>query len=218
MRLSRVVSALVLSLLLLPPHIAQGQTGIALRVGSPGLGLEVARDVHPQLAVRGGIGTIPGQSFDFTLDDNRVDVGVDVDVDLGTFYGLADFSPLGPHLRLTTGVIYTSLKLKAVGLPLASYQVGNRSFTPEELGSMTATADYGRKIVPYLGVGLGSLTNGRRMGIVLDAGVALSGSLSVEVDATGMLSPSVDQQVVIQEALDGVRVFPAVSLGLALRL
>lgn len=218
MRISYVVPVFLLLFLSFAVESAQAQTGIVVRAGSTGIGLEVARDVHTRVSVRGGVGTLPGQSFDPTLEDERIDVGFDVETGLGTIHAMADFFPIGNRLRVSAGIIYNSLSLDAVGTPLNSYRVGNRSFTPAELGSMTARAEYGRKIAPYLGIGIGNLIHGGRVGLVLDAGVAFSGSLSVDLDATGMLSPSVDQQMVIQEALDGVRIFPAVSLGLAIRL
>lgn len=220
MRILRFLPALFLFLPQLPVGAmeAQAQTAVVLRAGSPGIGLEVARDLHPRVSVRGGLGAIPGQAFDLTLEDDQVDMGFDVEAGLGTFHLMADFLPLGPRVRLSAGLIHNSLSLDALGTPLNAYEVGNRIFNPDELGSMRAEAEYGRRLAPYLGVGLGSLTTGRRVGVVLDAGVAFSGPLSVDLEATGMLSPSVNQEVVIQEALDGVRIFPALSLGLAVRL
>lgn len=194
------------------------RSGVALRLGSTGVGLEVARDVFPKVAVRGGFGMLPGQNLEFVLEDESVDIGFEASVAMQTFHLMVDYAPFGPLARLSAGVIYNTLAIEASGTPETSYSFGARTFSPAQVGSVSADLEYGRKVAPYVGVGFGSLTSGRRVGVTLDAGIAFSGPMAIEFGATEMLSPMSEQQELIQNALDGVKIFPAVSLGFAIRL
>jgi len=193
-------------------------SGLAVRMGSTGAGVEYGRGVTSNLALRGGFGMLPAQNFEFTLEDESVDIDITAGFSMQTFHLMVDYTPLAPWMRLSAGVIYSTLAIDVSGVPASNYTFGSRTFTPSEIGTVAGDVEYGRKVAPYVGVGLGSLGSGRRVSLILDAGVAFTGPMAIDFRSTGMLEPMAEQESVIQEALDGVKIFPAISLGFAIRL
>jgi len=193
-------------------------SGLAVRMGSTGAGVEYGRGVTSNLALRGGFGMLPAQDLEFTIEDESVDIDITAGFSMQTFHLMVDYAPVAPWLRLSAGMIYNTLAVDVRGVPTSNYTLGSRTFTPSEIGTVAGDVEYGRKVAPYVGIGLGSLASGRRVGLILDAGVAFTGPMAIDFRSTGMLEPMAEQEAVIQEALDGVKIFPAISLGFAIRL
>jgi hypothetical protein len=201
------------------PGLVQAQGGgVALRMGSTGAGIEYGREVRSNLSVRGGFGMLPAQNVEFTIEDESVDLDIAAGVSMQTFHLMVDYAPVAPWMRLSAGMIYNTLAVDVQGAPVSNYTFGARTFTPSQIGTVAADVEYARKVSPYVGIGLGGLTSGRRVGVILDAGIAFTGSMAVDFRSTGMLEPMAEQEALIQEALDGIKIFPAISLGFAIRL
>lgn len=196
---------------------SSAQTGFAIRGGSTGIGLEVAHQIKPWVSVRAGGTYFALTGREFTLENEDVDIGFSIDAKGSSFFVLADLMPLGNFIHLSTGLVYNALSIDALGEPLTDYQLENRTFTKSTLGSLSVSLDYANKIAPYVGIGFGNVATGGRIGITLDAGVIFSGALTVNLLGTGMLEPTAEQDSVVQEALDGVRIYPLISLGLVIR-
>ena len=124
---------------------------------------------------------------------------------------------IGGFVHLSAGLVYNAVQLDGVGEPLEDYQLEARTFSKEQIGSVGVSLSYDTKIAPYVGIGLGNVAIGRTIGFTIDGGVILSGPLTVDFTATGMLEPSGEQDDIIQEALDGIEIYPVISLGLVIR-
>lgn len=212
-------AAVVFALLLLPAWGAAAQMGVAIRVGTLGPGVEIARQIVPMLAVRlAGSYLPPMSSPAITLEDEDVDVEFTGDASLKSFAGLVDFTPFGAGFRLSGGVVYNASQIQATGVPLDDYTLLARTFTAADLGTLTATLDYDTKIAPYGGVGFGSVARGGLIGMVFDLGVIFTGPPDISFSGNGMLEPTgTVNQPVIQDALDGIQLYPVISFGLAVR-
>lgn len=216
MRRTLPVLALLAALSLFTGPPAEAQTGVSLSAGTLGPGVEVSHQFWSQVALRAGGTYLPVSGITQTLEDPTVDVDFTVDATLNTVYLLADYFPVG-WLHLSGGAMYNALTVDAIGEPQDDYQLESRTFTREQIGSLSASLEFGRKISPYVGFGLGNLAKGGRVGVTMDAGVAFTGPLSVDLSGTGMLEPSGEQDSVVQEALDGITIYPVLSVGLAIR-
>ena len=199
------------------PQGTVAQTGFALRGGSLGPGIEVSHQFFSKVAVRAGGTYLPLNGLDFTVEDETVDVGFTVDAKLRSVYVLADFMPIGGFIHLSAGLVYNAVQVDGAGKPLQDYQLEARTFSKDQIGSVGVSLSYATKIAPYVGIGLVNVASGGTLGFTIDGGVIFSGPLTVDFTATGMLEPTGEQDDVIQEALDGVKIYPVISLGLVIR-
>lgn len=207
---------LLLALLALPGLAAAQTGGLALRIGTTGIGGDAILGVSDRVQVRAS-GTFLPYSTTYLQEDDRVDVSYEADAQLFTVAGLVDFYPFKNTLRLSTGLVYNASTVSALGTPAESYTTGGRTFSPEQLGTVQADLSHSAQIQPYLGLGFGNPLAGGRFGVMLDMGVFYTGSPTVTMEATEMLAPTAENAPAIQEALSPVTIYPAVSLAFSVR-
>jgi hypothetical protein len=103
-----------------------------------------------------------------------------------------------------------------------TFQINNHSYTPSQVGTLTATAEWGSAL-PYVGFGFGTpAAPSSGLGVVFDVGAAI-GKPTVALTATGAGSNSQlqsDLTAQIAKANDDaskIPVYPVISLGFAFR-
>src|SRR6185436_13214265 len=144
--------------------------GIGARIGTTGLGADVAWDVAPTLSAR--LGYSAGK------------VDHDVSTDLTTYHGklklsnlntFLDFAPLGPLFRISGGFIFNDNKFD-----VNTDQVNG--------GSISGTVKPSKTAAPYLGIGYGRVS-GTGVNFYADLGVMYQGSPKASLTANcGTLS------------------------------
>jgi hypothetical protein len=209
----------LLVVLLFAPHDALAQRlGVGLRAGTHGPGFELASPITGKLNARLGLGYLPYSLKDTHIEDDfTVDYSLDASVQ--TASALVDFHPFGGTFRLTTGLMYNGTNAKMMVLSTEDLQVGNRTFSAEEIGTLEGVFDYGSKVAPYAGLGLGNpVSSGGRLTVMFDLGVMYSGAPRFKASGTGMIGPSAEQDALITEAFETFVLYPVLSLGLAFRL
>lgn len=210
--------AFLLAAITVTPAFSQN-LGIGVRAGSLGPGADVSIGISSFLNIRVGGTTFSIAVPEATLEDENVDVEFSGDASLLTGSVMADLFPFQNGLRITVGATYNDSNVSVSGVPTDSYTVQARTFSQEEIGSLSAELGYEASIRPYAGIGFGNPTRGSRVGLLFDAGVVFSGPPTVSMSGTGMMAPTAtENEDVIQEALDGLKIFPVVSLGLSIRL
>lgn len=214
--MKRLVSLLLVVGLSLPATLSGQEFGVAPRIGTVGVGADVALSVHPRVNVRGGVGFVPVEpeatfsDIDFTLRFPSPQ-----------FTGMLDVYPSATSgFRLSGGVLARSDDIEADGVFSGTVTVGNATYTDEEVATLEGTVET-RSAAPYLGVGWG---NHARTGIALvfDVGVAFQGEPTVGLTAEG----AVEQDPDFQENLERERqqieddlgtyfeLYPVLSIGL----
>ncbi len=180
----RTVSALLgclglaAALVLAPTDAAAQGISIAPKVGSGGLGADLALALNDRLAVRGGVGFIPIEFEDIDLDGN------DFDLTTPDFFATAglDLKVAGP-LRLIGGLLFRSGDFEYSATITETVTIGDEEFDDD--GTL-----FGRwensSTAPFVGIGLGHVAGGS-FGIFLDAGVAFTGDPTVTLDVSGGL-------------------------------
>lgn len=193
--------------------------GIAGRVGSQGLGIEVTTSMIPAVNLRGGIYYLSG-SFDVT----KSDVKYNFDLKLKSLSLLLDFHPFPKvGFRLTGGVMFNGNKVDLAGEPQGTYEIGNQTYSGAQIGTLLGKMTF-RSAAPYVGIGWGNATRSR-LGFALDLGIAIQGAPDVTLSATGPIASDPSFQTELkreeQNIRDDVEIFklyPVVSIGLSFKL
>jgi hypothetical protein len=155
-------------------------TGVAGRVSTLGWGVEIIQAIRPQVNLRVGVNRYRGT---FTGTEDQVDYTAAVR--LRSVNLLADWHPYDGVFRVTGGLLHNGNEVTVVGAPNRPLRIGNASYAPSELGSLTYEIRF-RKITPYRGIGFGNaLAHARRFSVVLDVGVVFHGFPDVRMSASG---------------------------------
>ncbi|MEM9998569.1 MAG: hypothetical protein AAF809_12785 [Bacteroidota bacterium] len=205
--------ALLAAPFLLADTVQAQRAGFALRAGTAGLGGDIIVGMSNHFHLRAS-GTYLPYSTTYLQEDDRVDVSYDADAQLFTMAGMLDYYPFRTVVRLSAGVVYNASSVSAIGTPTDSYTTGGRTFTAEQLGTVSTTLDYGSQVQPYVGLGFGNpLAPGNRFGFMLDMGVFYTNAPAVAMEATGMLEPTAQNAADIQAALSPLTIYPAISVA-----
>lgn len=185
------------------------------RAGTGGFGGGVAVGVHPKVNVRA-----EGSYFTYSRDDLELDGDYRADIlaegRLMLASVIADWHPTGGGFRFSVGAMYNGIEGSGSISPQEPVEVGTRTYTPQQIGNLSATIRPGIPIAPYGGVGLGRAIS-RRVGVLFDVGAVYLGAPEVDITATGMLAPTAQEAEQIEENLAWVQVYPIISLGLSVR-
>jgi hypothetical protein len=182
--------------------------GVGVKIGTTGLGIDVAKNVAPLVDAR--LGYSAGK---LSHHSNTSGASYDGDFKLSNFNALLDFHPLGPLFRLTGGFIYNKNKYEATG---------TSNSTP---GSFNATVESGRSLAPYLGVGWGNVA-GMGVNFYADLGLMFMGTPKATVNAncsglsgaqcTALQGQTATEQQRLQDDLNRLKVYPVLNIGVTI--
>ena len=181
--------------------------GIGARVGTTGLGADVAWDLAPTLSAR--------------LGYSGGNVNHDVSTDLTNYHGklklsnlntFLDFAPLGPFFRITGGFIFNDNKFD-----VQSDQVSG--------GSISGTVKPEKTAAPYLGIGYGRVS-GTGVNFYADLGVMYQGTPQATLTANcGSISAGqcstlqgqvAAEQARLEDKLKNAKYYPVLNIGLTI--
>jgi hypothetical protein len=165
--------------LFLAPSAASAQIAVLPKIGTGGIGGDVAIGLTDRLAVRGGIGFIPVEFDDVEVDD------IPFSLSTPDFFATAgvDFKVAGP-LRLMGGLLFRSGDFEYEAENTGDFQIGDETF--DQTGRIFGAWE-NNTTAPFVGIGLGGTTGGG-FGVFLDAGVAFTGDPEVTIDVDGELA------------------------------
>lgn len=215
------------AMLIVLPSSAQN-VGVGLRAGTTGVGVQVGYGIHPRLNVRAHYSTF---SYSRTeTAEGEPDLEIAADAGVGAFSGFIDFHPFRNAFRLTAGLGKNALDVSATATPLESVCLGDedgnggcsgKSFSPQKLGNLTAKVSYPSAAHPYVGLGFGSLGNGKSLiTFLFDIGAYYTGSPEIELSNEGLFSPTTEPEnvQVLNDGLESFAWYPVVSIGFGIRL
>jgi hypothetical protein len=212
------------------PHAAAAADpdfALAVRAGTPGVGLDLDLGLSPSFGMRLGFA---GLNVNHTI--NTSDVDYDGRLKLRTITGLLDWYVFQGGFHLTAGVAGNGTKLDVVGQPnQGSYTINGTTYASSQLGSLSGELKFGNSVAPYVGLGWGNPAgeNGR-IHFLFDVGAIYGGAPTVSLTAQcGPAAPSgsalcnqiqanvaTEEQKLVSKA-DILRWYPMVSLGVAVR-
>jgi len=202
--------ALALAFVLVPAGVS-AQIAILPKIGTGGLGGDVAIGINDRIALRGGVGFVPIDLNDVEIDGN------DYSASFPDFFASAglDLKLAGP-LRLIGGVFLRSGDFEFEAEIDGSIEFNDQTFT--ETGTFTGTVE-NSSLAPYAGIGLGS-TVGSGLGVFMDLGVVFAGDPEVTGELGGALAaavPDSDFQAELRNINDdipsGAQYYPFLQIG-----
>lgn len=200
---------------------------VAVRAGTPGVGLDLDLGLSPSFGMRVGFA-----GFNVNHTVNTSDVDYDGRLKLRTVTGLLDWYVFQGAFHLTAGVAGNDTRLDVVGEPSqGSYTINGTTYSSSQLGSLSGQLKFGNSVSPYVGFGWGNPAgeNGR-VHFLFDVGAIYGGTPTVSLTANcGPAAPpgsalcneiqsnvATEEQKLVSKA-DILRWYPVVSLGIAIR-
>jgi len=201
------------ALLALPPT-ASAQVGVGVRVGTLGLGADVAFALSSNVQARGG-GAIQPWNPTSTISDIEYTVNLP-----GTFVNVGiDLFPIGGGFRIGCGLLYEPDDVSISGEFTGNVDIGGRSYTGSEVGTLTGTVS-SKATAPYAMIGFGKHASSG-IGLFLDLGAAFVGKQELTLTATGAVASNPQfiadlegERLDAEDYLNKVKIYPMVNLGL----
>ena len=210
----RILIVIATLIVLIPATSRAAEFGLGLRAGTQGLGAEGAVSFTQWVSLRAGV-----HGGDLSYDFDEGGINYDGELQLGGYGVLVDFFPMRGTFRLTGGLFSNANEVEIRVRATEDIEIGGTLYSPAEAGTLSGTVDW-NSTAPYLGIGWGNVARGKRVGFLCDLGVLSQGSGEVTLVSD---SPFVDPADLAREAaeieddIDGFKLWPVVSFGLAIR-
>lgn len=192
--------------------------GIAFRLGTTP-GVDLGYRISPKITVLLGC-----TYFQYTVNTvtKTAEEGVKLDagIKMSAASGLVEYHPFRKSsFKLLAGVTYINQgRLSVLVTPEGNYTFGTTVFTPEEVGNVSLTVDYGQSAAPFVGLGFGRTVPKRRVGIGFEMGMYYIKSPVISMSGKERLSSMSEQQAQVQENMKDWRYWPIMNLRLAIRI
>lgn len=188
---------------------------IGVTGGSLGVGPEAGARINSTIGVRAN-----ASFLDFSHDFDVNDIDYSGKVKLESYGANIDLYPFDGGFRISAGFRINRNQVNAVASPSGPVTVGDATFTPTQIGTLTGNART-NDVAPTLTIGYaGGLTKGIKFGV--DAGAMFQGSPTVgELQSSGMFAndPNFRSQLEkerrdLNNKIDDYKVYPILQLSL----
>ena len=189
-----------------------------LKIGTLGPGVEVVGYLNEYLNLR-----LAGNYLNWSFEGDAGDVTYDTDLHFGTAAGLLDLHPFKNGFRITGGFIFNENEFKMDGQVDDETEIGDMTFTPEQIGTLSGTAEFPDKWAPYLGLGFGTaVQDDTTFSFSFDIGVMFQGSADVSLSSSGgtlsdnaiFLHELAKEEEEAQDIADDFKIYPVLSFGI----
>ncbi len=203
--------------------MASQPVGVTAGIGTLGLGIWAGTSILPDtLNVRAGFSHW-AKSRSGTYNKSGTILDYTGTLTLGSIPVFLDYFPFHGAFRLTAGVIDNRTKFEAEAIPApgATVTINGNSYSAAQVGSVSATIDYGRRAQPYLGIGWGNLARSHHgLTFGMDLGVVFTGSPTVSLVASNptnnahLAADVVTAQQTAQADANSSRYWPLIQIGI----
>ena len=167
-------------------YAASGDTGLTLKAGSPGIGVDLTVGLGEKANLR-----LSGNAFSYTYDDYEFDEDeeeiaevvdtVEATLDLLTLGAFLDWHPSGGSFRLSAGAFYNANEGSLSATAGDTISIGGEVY---EVQSLDGVIEF-NTFAPYLGIGWGNAAQAdSHWHFAMDLGVLVQGSPKVSLTAT----------------------------------
>jgi len=192
---------------------------VGLKVSTLGAGVEAEGAFTKSIGAR-----ISANYFTYDYEGTEDEIKYNFDLTLQSALALLDWHPFQGSFRLSGGLIYNGNKLEAKAEPATTYEIGDTTYTAEDIGTLTGEITF-KDIVPYFGLGWDtSFGKKNRLGFVFDLGVVYQGSPEVNLSADGPIASDktfqddlAKEEENLQSSLDDFKYYPVIAIGLNYR-
>ncbi len=219
-----------ISLLLLMVGLSAGaasasapRVGGGIRLGTPGIGLELESLVTDRFGIRG---LINGGSISYDFDESGI--RYDGRLRFGTGFLLADWHPYAGGFRLSGGLAYNNQRFSGSARPGGgTVNINGTSYSSAQVGSLDGRVTFS-KASPYIGVGWGLSPRSRsRLYFSADLGVMYQRPSATLIGTCGSALPASTcsqlqsdiraEETEFRDAADDYRFYPVISVGFGVR-
>ncbi|MBW3559745.1 MAG: hypothetical protein KY446_05975 [Proteobacteria bacterium] len=196
---------------------------VGVTAGTTGFGVEGQFRAAPRFNLR-----VSGDVFSYDTDFATDDVDYEAEIDFNQVGGFVDVHPFDNSFFVSGGVYTGDRSVEVNATSNMSAEIGNVVFTPQQIGTLTGTVDFGGT-APFLGVGYNNTfrTNGR-IGFKAVVGAAFGEDPSVDLRRTGgeplpaFIQTQFDRELRNEEAelqqdAEDLKTLPVVQVGLTYR-
>lgn len=209
-----------LALALFFPLGAAAEIGLEAKASTLGLGAELHYGIGSILNLRLGL-----NNFTYDYNTTEDDIEYNFDLELKSTTLLLDFHPFAGNFRLTGGLVNNRNEFTGTAALANSYTIGGRTYTSDEVGTLTGRVFFDKDNVPYLGLGWSKNPGESGLGFSFDIGVVLQGEPTATLTAEGGTLVSDPQfqddlereEQALQEDMDEFDTYPVASIGISYR-
>lgn len=215
-----LIAAVLLGGAVLPVQAQEtgGNVSAGVTAGTLGIGPEVGYRFSPRFGIRANAGWFSWDD-DFEVDD----IDYNGKLKLNSYGLMADVYPFGERFRISVGARINDNKVKLRATPSEPVTVGDRTYTPQEIGTLAGDVT-ANDVTPALTIGYGGkLARGLAVGI--EAGALFQGRPEVgTLTATGLLAdnPQFQEDLrreieEIEDDIEKYKVYPVLQLTISYR-
>jgi hypothetical protein len=226
LRLASLVTAAMISFIASLAHADAPETALALRAGTPGIGVDFDVGLGDHFGARLGY-----SNFSISRTVTSTDATYDGKLKLSIPSALLDWYVFQGVFHFTAGVAANGTKIDVTGVPSANgtFTVNGNTYSAAQLGSVSGTVKFGNSASPYLGLGWGNPVNpNHRFQVLFDIGAIYGGAPKVSLTANCVVPVSAictqaqndvlaeEQKISTNASI--LKWYPIVNLGFSVRL
>lgn len=220
MRLLPVLATATLASLAVSPAEAGPKVAVGGGLGTTGAGVQAQVELNDWIGLRGDYNVLQ-----YSVEDTYDDVAYEGDLDMSTFGAYVDLRPFQNSFLVTGGMVFGDKKLESIASPTTNVDIGDQTFTPDQVGVLDMRADLG-DTAPMFGLGFDTTFQGDGpFGFKLIVGAMFTDSPNIELTSRdGLLSDDptfiaeVEQEELnLEEDIEDFKVWPVLQAGITFR-
>ncbi|WP_140986849.1 hypothetical protein [Asticcacaulis tiandongensis] len=188
---------------------------VGVHAGTTGVGISAKYQFNDYFVLRGDY-----DHLDYSRDFNSDDVDYDGQLNFKPFTVAVDMHPFQNSFFVSAGYNTGDRKVKLTARPTSNTEIGGTTYTPEQIGTLTANADLGSG-APFVGLGFdntftasGSLS----FRVLAGAIIGKEPELRLSSDGTEASNPLYQESLRREEAdlqddVDKVKTYPVLQIG-----
>lgn len=192
--------------------------GASAKVSTTGFGADIYWSPIKNWAVKLGYDTF---TFKYDFDYNSSDIKLQASAKAKTGnLGLSVGYQFLSWMYATVGVGTLNFRPEVQAYPSEGIKYGDIILSPETVGSLSFKVKPSAPVCPYLGIGFGRYIANRAVGFGFEVGTWYMGRPKLEVQASGMLSPSANPEHVsmLEDELRDLRFYPVLKFNVNVKL
>lgn len=216
---SRDLGYLLFIALLCSSAASQADTGVGVKVGTNGLGIELTYNIFEQINLRGGY-----SNLEYSDDVDTTDVEYDADFEMDGVFLFADWHPFDSSFRVSAG-LYNFFNSELTGdaeVLSGTITINDVTYNASDLGFLEAEIEYDT-VAPYIGIGWGNAVGNHDWTFTIDLGVLYLGSPDVDINYgcnVPALCDDIDDDVQaekdeLEDEAEDYEWWPVLNLGIA---
>lgn len=176
---------------------------------------------NKRITVKAGFETLK-LGYDFSFDENDVQYDAKLDFETGSIYLFGDFH-YTRNLYFSAGALFNKFNPGISGYAISGIEYGDITIPAEMVGDFKYTVSSGLAISPYGALGARSFI-GKHKRVVLNSeiGCYYMGPPEIELEATGLISPTADpahgQKEKLEHQIEQYRFYPVLKFMFAVKI